>query len=276
MSGKQTFQRLVAQPVLQEPQHFEPIGCAGCRDGKGLGIDITMAFQPIVDWKHQQMYGYEALVRGKDGAGAYAILSQVTDENRYAFDQACRIKAIDLASSLGLQGMLSINFLPNAVYRPQTCIRATLEAARERGFPLERLMFEVTESEQVTDVAHLTNIFVEYKRQGFTTAIDDFGAGHSGLNLLASFQPDIVKLDMALSRNIDTNPVRQMIVSSMIELCKKLKIRVLAEGVETVGEATTLLDMGVELFQGYLFAKPMFEGLPPVDFEVLRASGLKV
>jgi EAL domain-containing protein (putative c-di-GMP-specific phosphodiesterase class I) len=151
-----------------------------------------MAFQPIVDVRTRAVFGHEALVRGKGGEGAAEVLARVHDDNRYAFDQTCRVTAIDLAAHLGLEGMLSINFLPNAVYRPETCILATLQAASEVHFPTERIMFEVTESERVLDHAHLQTIFHEYSRQGFTTAIDDFGAGHSGLNLLADFQPDIV------------------------------------------------------------------------------------
>jgi EAL domain-containing protein (putative c-di-GMP-specific phosphodiesterase class I) len=227
-------------------------------------MPITMAFQPIVDVRRRTVFGYEALVRGRGGEGAGAVLAQVDDGNRYAFDQTCRVTAIELASRLGLAGMLSINFLPNAVYRAETCIRATLEAAAKLDFPPDRLMFEVTESEQVRDQQHLKTIFDEYRRQGFTTAIDDFGAGHSGLNLLADFQPDIVKLDMALTRNVDTDRVRRAIVSGIVRLCEELGIRLVAEGIETAGECLALQDEGIELFQGYLFARPGFEALPAV------------
>lgn len=227
-----------------------------------------MAFQPIVDVRDRTVFGYEALVRGRDGQGADVVLGMVDDANRYIFDQTCRVTAIDLASKLNLSGMLSINFLPNAVYKPETCIRATLEAAAEMNFPTRRLMFEVTESERVHDNTHLKHIFIEYKRRGFTTAIDDFGAGHSGLNLLADFQPDIVKLDMALTRGIDTDRVRRAIVSGIVRMCGEIGIRVIAEGIETPGECLTLQDEGITLFQGYLFARPGFESLPQVPEDV--------
>ncbi len=243
---------------------FVPTGCRDCRNRNPLDIPITMAFQPIVDVSQRTIFGYEALVRGQSGEGAAVILGKVDDSNRYSFDQTCRVTAIDLASRQGLQGMLSINFLPNAVYRPETCIRATLEAAAEMNFPPERLMFEVTESEQVLDHAHLKNIFIEYRRQGFTTAIDDFGAGHSGLNLLADFQPDIVKLDMALTRGVDADRVRRAIVSGIVRLCDELSIQVIAEGIETPGECMALQDEGITLFQGYLFARPGFQHLPVI------------
>ncbi len=252
--------------------------CRACREGEGSPIAISMAFQPLVDLRARAIVGYEALVRGPSQESAAHVLAQVNDTNRYAFDQSCRVRAIELAAQLGLQGMLSINFLPNAVYRPETCIRATLQAARTHGFPTERLIFEVNESERVVDHAHLKAIFAEYHRQGFTTAIDDFGAGHSGLNLLAEFQPDIVKLDMALTRHIDRDRVRRSIVQATMGMCADLGIRVIAEGIETAEECLALQDLGVHLFQGYLFARPGFEHLPAVGPEawgaVTRTTGV--
>ncbi len=95
--------------------------CNGCRDGAAFDLPITMAFQPIVNVSTQTVFAHEALVRGVDGEGAGSVLARVSDENRYAFDQNCRVKAIELAADLKLadQGaLLSINFLPNAVYEP--------------------------------------------------------------------------------------------------------------------------------------------------------------
>ena len=223
-------------------------------------LDFTMAFQPIVDVNVGAIWAHEALVRGAAGHGAGWVLGQVNDGNRYAFDQACRVKAIELAAGLPFNGArLSINFLPNAVYKPEACIRTTLAAAARTGFPTDRIIFEVTEGERVINQDHLTSIFVEYRRQGFMTAIDDFGAGYSGLNLLAQFQPDIIKLDMELTRNIDQDPVRRGIVKGVLSICADLGIIPLAEGVETIGEARALRDLGIALMQGYLFAKPAFQ-----------------
>lgn len=248
--------------------NFSPVGCKECRDSTKLGIDFTMAFQPIVDISNNTIFGYEALVRGPNNEGAASILAQVNDNNRYRFDQAIRVKAIDLAKSLDLQGMLSINFLPNAVYKPETCIRATLEAAAEKNFPTDRIMFEVTEGEKVLDNDHLRSIFIEYKKHRFTTAIDDFGAGYAGLNLLADWQPDIIKLDMALTRNVNIDKVRRALVFGIISICKELDIKVIAEGIETREECLTLADEGVTLFQGYFFARPGFESLPTISEEI--------
>jgi EAL domain-containing protein (putative c-di-GMP-specific phosphodiesterase class I) len=244
---------------------FKSVGCAECRNLDGLGFSFTMAFQPIFNVRTGSPYAYEALVRGLNGESAASILGQVNDQNRYRFDQACRVRAIELAAELGLPAIpdckLSINFLPNAVYRAETCIRATLEAARMFDFPVERLMFEVTEGERVDDPEHLKSIFQEYERQRFTTAIDDFGSGYSGLNFLAMFQPQVLKIDMALTRNIDTDSTRRAIVEGIVLVSKRLNITVVAEGIETCGERDTLLELGISLMQGYLFARPLIGSL---------------
>ncbi|MDE2305326.1 MAG: EAL domain-containing protein [Gammaproteobacteria bacterium] len=230
-----------------------------------------MAFQPIWDIENGTAFAYEALVRPSGGGSALEVLEQITEESRYAFDQSCRVKAIELAGALGMQSILSINFLPNAVYQPAACLRKTIDAAHRVGFPTTRLMFEVTESEPSRDPAHLRAIFTEYRAHGMITAIDDFGAGHSGLNMLADFQPNIVKLDMALCRNLDRDPVRRAIARSIINLCGDLGIDVVCEGIETLGEAVALRDLGVRYLQGFLFAKPAIESLPEVSKDILRA-----
>jgi EAL domain-containing protein (putative c-di-GMP-specific phosphodiesterase class I) len=244
----------------------EKPGCSACREGEGLDFPISMAFQPIIDLQRRLVFAHEALVRGCAGESAGSLLARVSDDNRYAFDQSCRIKAVEWAARLQVPAMVSINFMPNAVYRAETCIRATLEAATRCNFPLERIIFEVTEQEQVLDIPHLTNILRAYRKQGFMTAIDDFGAGYAGLNLLADFQPDLIKLDMALIRGIDGDQVRQVLVETTLEMCRRLDIRVIAEGIETRAELDCLRQMGVELFQGYLLARPGFETLPDVHY----------
>lgn len=246
--------------IMSKRAAFQPLGCAECRNHEALGFDFTMAFQPIFNVQTRIVFAYEALVRGVNGESAGYILGLVNDSNRYRFDQACRVKAIEEAARLGIleipNCLLSINFLPNAVYRADTCIRATLEAARLTSFPPNRLMFEVTEGERVEDPDHLKAIFAEYERQGFMTAIDDFGSGYSGLNLLATFQPQVLKIDMALTRAIDQDPVKQAIVEGIILVARRLGIVVIAEGVETREESSTLLGLGIELMQGYLYARP--------------------
>jgi EAL domain-containing protein (putative c-di-GMP-specific phosphodiesterase class I) len=227
-----------------------------------------MAFQPIVDSQTGLPFAFEALVRGSRGEGAAEVLAKVTAENRYAFDQQCRVAAIEGAVAAGILdtgAKLSINFLPNAVYSPVACIQLTLKTARATGFPTDRLIFEFTENEEMADTDHIGNIVDSYRKMGFTTAIDDFGAGYAGLGLLAKFQPDLIKLDMELIRAIDTVMPRRLIVESVVRLCDKLGIVVIAEGVETVAEYDTLRSLGIRYIQGYLLARPGFKILPQIE-----------
>ena len=248
-------------PIHPDGTRFPHGACAGCHDGAALDFAFEYAYQPIVDLATRSIYAHEALVRGPLGESAASVLAQVNDENRYRFDQACRVKAVAGAARLGMQGYLSINFLPNAVYRPEVCIRSTLEAASRHHFPTDKIIFEVTEGERVQDRPHLVDIFRAYRRFGFQTAIDDFGAGYAGLNLLAEYQPDIVKIDMDLVRNIDHSPPRQAIVRAVAGLSRELGIRVLAEGIETRAERDFLAGCGISLMQGYWFCQPIFQGL---------------
>ncbi|WP_394690697.1 EAL domain-containing protein [Hoeflea sp.] len=247
-----------------------PKSCPGCQSGVKLDFEFSMAFQPIYDAVQGRVWGYEALVRGLDGEAAHSVLSRVKPEQKYVFDQACRTKAIELASRLfpvGEELKLSINFMPNAVYEPAACLRATFLAAKRFGFRQSAIMFEFTEDEEVSDPVHLRNIVTEYRKHGFLTAIDDFGAGYAGLGLLADFQPDLIKIDMKIVRGIDTCRARQVVLSGIIGIARGLDITVLAEGVETEAEFAALKAAGIGLFQGYWFARPEFELLPQVSFE---------
>lgn len=226
-----------------------------------------MAFQPIVDTRSGLPFAYEALVRGPDGAGAGAVLSQVTDANRYAFDQACRVMAIESAMAAGIMesdARLSINFLPNAVYSPMACIQLTLRTAQAANLPNDRLMFEFTENEAMGEPDHVGNIIDTYKRIGFSVAMDDFGAGHSGLGLFARFAPDEIKLDMSLIRGIENSARRRAIVRAVAAMCAELDTLLIAEGVESAAEAATLRALGVRYHQGFYYARPARSALPPI------------
>ncbi len=243
--------------------------CSGCRDAT-LPFAIRTAFQPVVDLKTGKAYAYEALVRGSNGESAASVLAQVNEDNCYAFDQACRVAAIRDAIAAGILetgASLSINFLPNAVYSPMACIQLTLQTARETGLPLERIIFEFTENERI-EPDHLTSIINAYREIGFRTAIDDFGAGHSGLALLANLRTDIIKLDMELVRGIDTSLSRRIIVAGLVRLADELGLKIVAEGVETGAELTALAAVGIRYVQGYLFAKPALGRLPALSHSV--------
>ena len=251
---------------MREQKNFRELACRECREGAGLGFSFTMAFQPILRLSRREVFAHEALVRGQGGQDAGEVFRHVNVDTRYQFDQACRVKAIELASRLGVPGYVSINFMPNAVYRPELCIRTTLAAARTYDFPVEKIIFEFSEGERVEDHGHLREIVQHYHQRGFLTAFDDFGAGYSGLKLLADVATDLVKLDMALVRGLPADPRRQKILRHVVSLCADLGAQLIAEGVETRDELRFLQDEGIDLFQGHLLAKPAFEALPEIHW----------
>ncbi|TLF53024.1 EAL domain-containing protein [Halomonas urmiana] len=233
--------------------------CSRCE--RELPFRFTMAFQPIVDLQQRNVHAYEALVRGPDGEPASQILDQVTEALLYRFDQACRVKAIEQASALGMCERLSINFLPNAVYEPEACIQATLEVSRRVGWPLDKLIFEVVESERIQDHVHLSAIITAYRRMGFRVALDDFGTGHANLDVLTSQRPDKLKIDRQLVMGCDSDPRRQALLRALIGLASSLEVDLIAEGVETPAEARWLYAAGIPLQQGYCFARPALNAL---------------
>lgn len=228
---------------------------------------FTMAFQPIVDADQRTVFAYEALVRGVEGEGAPEVLGRVGAGQRFAFHEACRIRAIELAARLGMRAKLSLNVMPNDVAGHEQCFRSAMAAASRCGFPVEQLMFELTEGERVRNLPGLAASFKTFKCYGFTSAIDDFGAAYAGFELLASFQPDIVKIDMSLVRGVDADPVRLAIVRGVARTCGELGVRVVAEGIETRAELHALRGIGVKLFQGYLFSRPVVATLPPIAWD---------
>lgn len=230
---------------------------------------FSYAYQPIVDVLTREVFSHEALIRGARNEPAYQVLSQIDDATKYQFDQTSRIAAIGLAASLGLRTHLNVNILPGSLFSPSVSIDATLEAASRSRLPIERLVLEVTESEAIADHAKFAGLLNVYRGMGLKVAIDDFGAGISGLNLLADFQPDQIKIDMNLVRHIERDGPRQAIVRAIMQVCEDLGIDVIAEGVETYQEYAWFADQGVRLFQGYLFAKPGFEAFPAVHYPAM-------
>jgi EAL domain-containing protein (putative c-di-GMP-specific phosphodiesterase class I) len=174
------------------------------------------------------------------------------------------MKAITLARRLNLQTRLNINLFPNAMYRTAFNIRATLQASLDCGFPTEKIVFEVSEAERLVDYARVVDIFHSYEEFGFETAIDDFGTGYSGLKLLVEYQPNYIKLDRNLIADIEQDRVKQTIVKGIGKICRQLSIEMMGEGVETAAEYHWLRGMGINLFQGFYFARPAFEALSEV------------
>jgi len=224
----------------------------------------TFAFQPIVNTRSRAVVAYEALVRGPKGESASTIINDIANEDLPRFDGLCRSSAMQLASRLSIDCDLNLNLLPQGFHADRDCLASTLDAAIKYNFFPERLVVEVTEGEVLGNQERFTDLMEVYRGLGMRLAIDDFGSGYSGLNLLADFQPDQIKLDKNLARGIPGRRPRQAIVRAILQVCRDLGIEMIAEGIETADEYHWFSDQGVELFQGYLFGRPGFELLPPV------------
>ena len=231
----------------------------------GVDFYFTFAFQPIVYATTREIISFEALVRGPGGEPSAEVFALVPRENLYRFDQACRMKAIHLAQRLKIHTRLNINLFPNAINRTGLNIRATLQASLKEGFPVENIIFEISEAERLENYPRVIEIFKSYKDFGFQTAIDDFGTGYSGLRMLAEYQPNYIKLDRNLIADIHEDYVKQTIVKGIGNICKQLSIEMMAEGVEIVEEYQWLREVGINIFQGFYFARPSFESLIDVQ-----------
>jgi EAL domain-containing protein (putative c-di-GMP-specific phosphodiesterase class I) len=226
-----------------------------------VSSSISFAFQPIADIESRTVFAYEALVRGPRGESAQHVFSTVSSGQLAEFDHHARIAAVNLASRLGLSARISLNLLPGSLHACPGSLDELLGRAQESGLALDQLLIEVTESEAIERPGEFIDLLNRYRVHGLQLAIDDFGAGYAGLNLLADFQPDLVKLDMHLVRDIDRAGPRQAIAKGVLQVCDDLGIEVIAEGVETLGEYHWFRRVGVRLMQGYLLARPCFEAL---------------
>lgn len=225
------------------------------------GPSISFAFQPIADIEARNVFAYEALVRGAQGEPAGQVFASVPPDSLPQFDHTARIEAITLAARLGLDTRISLNLLPGSLHAVPNSLDVLLEDATQLGLRNEQLLIEVTEGEVIQRPKEFIQLLNRYRAHGVRLAIDDFGAGYSGLNLLADFQPDLIKLDMHLVRDIDRAGPRQAIARGVLQVCDDLGIEVVAEGVETTGEYHWFRRVGVRLFQGYLLGRPTFEAL---------------
>lgn len=238
----------------------ETATAAGATFGFGE-VRYAFAYQPIVDIQERAVHSYEALVRGPRGEPAGTVFAQVPPEALHDFDRKSRVSALELAVALGIDCRINLNFQPRSLSSSPAAVLSTLEAAARLGLPADRIVIEVTESEFIDDLASFGRALDAYRPYGIQLAIDDFGAGYAGLSMLADFVPDLIKLDMALVRGIESHGSRQAIVRAILQVCLDLGIDVIAEGVETPAEHRWFAAVGVHLFQGYLYARPGFREL---------------
>ena len=228
-------------------------------------------YQPKIDLKRKCLAGAEALARihhpqlGILLPGSF--LPDVDEESIGELAQHALLATLcdwTMFEEAGFNLHLAINVPAGVLFRMP--IVELVAEYRPKSPHWPGLIIEVTEDQIVRDIALANEVTAQLRGSGISIAIDDFGAGYSGLSLLTEFQPRIVKLDMLLIRDIDRNPVRLAIVRGVLSMCRELGILVIAEGVESVAEYRVLEGLGVALFQGFLFARPAFEELPAVHF----------
>ena len=223
---------------------------------------IYMVYQPIISWSRKQPYGYEALVRSKEKSLPHpGALFEAAERLDRTSDLGSEIRARCGAPWIGLpyDYHLFVNL------HAQDLLDETLY---EEDAPLaaiaSRVVLELTERAALDDISDIGARIARLRTLGYRIAVDDIGAGYSGLNSLATVQPDFVKLDISLVRDLDKDAVRRRLVQLLIELCNDLSISVVAEGVETPAERDALIELGIDLLQGYLFARPAAPFVAPV------------
>lgn len=228
---------------------------------------LTSHFQPIVyAGDTRRVFAFEALMRGKERDGKLVSPARILDLARRAdllfqVDLAARHTAIREAVRHELRSPIFINFTPTSLYDPSYSLRTTVEAIRDAGLTPADVVFEVIESEQITDVKHLVDLIAHYRRQGFQVALDDLGSGYSSLNLIHQLKPDIIKLDMGLVRDVHREPYKAVITEKLLQIARTLGVITIAEGIETADELRWVRERGVDFVQGYLIARP---AAPPV------------
>jgi len=214
---------------------------------------LWVGFQPIVDWRRRQLYGYEALVRSdgpfarpSDLLSAAEKLGRLTDLGRMI-----RRKIADHAASNPPGVLLFVNLHARDLEDPDLM---------DRSSPLSQVshnvILEVTERTALEEVSDIATRVGRLRDMGYRLAVDDLGAGYAGLASFARIEPDVVKLDMSLVRGVEGSPLKQSVVRSVVGLAEELGIEVISEGIEVVAERDTLADLGCRLFQGYLFGRP--------------------
>ncbi len=240
-----------------------PADRAGREASFGRALDtLWLAHQPIVR-ANGSLFGYEALLRSDEASlphpGAFVDAAERLDRV-HDLGRAVRSRAAGSVALTGEPTALFVNLHPRDL-ADDDLLSGYAPLAAVAG----RVVLEVTERAPLDDVPNVRARIASLRRLGFRVALDDLGAGYAGLHTFAQLEPDIVKLDMALVRDIDRSPTQQKLVRSMTSLCHEMGSLVVGEGVETRAELDTLLDLGCDLLQGFLLAKPG-RGFPTYDW----------
>lgn len=219
---------------------------------------FSFAFQPLVEIDNLETVGHEALVRGLSGESAASVIAAIRPENRYYFDQACRMRALKAAARRGIDFALHLNCSQVSPDNLALSIDATVECALEHGIEPGRIVLEFGNLEMLGNPRQLDKAREMAHVAGMRVLADNVGVGEVGLKRLAVFRPDFAKLDRSLIQGVDRSVRRQAIVLGVVATCRALGIEVIATGIEREEELDWVRDTGIRLAQGFYFAHPAF------------------
>lgn len=221
---------------------------------------IEAAFQPIVDLKRAEIAGFETLARPTSG-GDFKGPSELFDAAErtgllWDLETVTRGTSLQAASEWPAEAKLFLNTTPEVFADPRFC-GAVLESVRATpGLTPSRVVLEITERSEQQHVQGLEEQVRLVKASGFEIAIDDVGAGTSGLNRIMALRPHWLKLDRELVEGIHQDRVRQNLIRFLVRFATLSGVRMIAEGIEKQEELATLMDLGVVFGQGYLLGRP--------------------
>lgn len=222
--------------------------------------DIKAVFQPIVSLVDGEIFGYEALSRGPQGSlleRPDVLFPAAEQFNKvWELEFLCRSKAFARANGLPKEKMLFVNVDPKIINDPRFQKGVTLDMLAHYKIDASNIIFEITEKNSIEDYKNFRKVLDNYTSQGYKIAIDDTGSGYSGLKLLAEIRPQFIKIDMDLVRNIDKDALKQGLIKAFYEFSVVADMKMIAEGIETIDELHTLINIGIPYGQGYLLQRP--------------------
>ncbi len=225
--------------------------------------EITTVFQAIVCLSEGVIMGYEALSRGPKGSVLERPDLLFAEAEKcgklWELELLCRSKALEQAEKLPQACKMFINVDPNVIKDPRFEKGLTGDLLKELRIAAESIVFEITERTAVDDYQNFRRVLENYRSQGYRIAIDDLGAGCSGMTLLAETRPQFIKIDMTLVRDIDRDFLRQALLKALCDFSRAADMKLIAEGIETFAELKTLIEIGVHYGQGFLLQRPQSE-----------------
>ena len=237
---------------------------------------INTLFQPIISLKNNEILGFEALSRGPKNSRLQspAMLFKTARRNDMLFDldKVCRKNALKRARNLDEKYKIFLNVDPLVIYDQDFKKGITKNYLEKYSIKEDNVVIELTEKTFLKNCHNISKVITHYKDQGFNIAIDDTGAGFSGLQSIVSISHNYLKMDKSLIRNIDKDKVKRSLLEAFLIFAKNINSKVIAEGIENKKELQTLVELGVDYGQGYYIKKPQSNFLVDFDLKLSKKS----